>query len=194
MSKDDTHKETNEDQFEDVAFEEDEESTAPEKSSKVEKLKKKLAACEEEKNTYLDQWQRSQAEFVNIRRRDEEEKKQAATRGKEEVILEVLPVLDSFEQAFADREGWESAPETWRTGVEHIYAQLAAVLKTEKVEPIPAIGEPFDPARHEALVNEPVTSPDKDNTVVEEIQRGYIREGRVLRPAKVKVGVYQAEE
>lgn len=163
-----------------------------ETADKVKKLREKLKECEKEKQEYLDGWQRAKADFVNSRRRLEEEKAAALSKAGEEVLLEILPVVDSFEMAFADRESWEQAPSEWRKGVESIYSQLTNVLKRHNVSAIdPEAGTAFDPQQHEAMEMVPVSDEADDHTVQAVLQKGYRSNGGIIRAAKVKVGEYQ---
>jgi molecular chaperone GrpE len=96
--------------------------------SKLEKIKKDLKKCQEEKQEYLDGWQRAKADFVNLKKRSDEEKKEFAKYANEQFITELLPALDSFDQAFKNKEAWEKADKNWRTGIEFIHSQLVSVL------------------------------------------------------------------
>ncbi|MEX0673099.1 MAG: nucleotide exchange factor GrpE [Candidatus Paceibacterota bacterium] len=160
------------------------------KKDKTAKLKEKLKHCEKEKQQYLDSWQREKAEFLNARKRDEEAKKQAVNFAREDVIISLLPVLDSFEMAFADTKAYNDTPEQWRIGVEQIHAQLLTALESHNVKQISPEGQPFDPAYHEAVDQTLVHEKEKDNTIVEVVQKGYSMNDRVIRSAKVKVGAH----
>lgn len=157
---------------------------------KIKKLGEKLKETEAEKQKYLDSWQRAQADFVNIRKRDEESKKEFLKFANENLVSELLPVADSFTMAFANKEAWEKIDKNWRAGVEYIYSQLLAVLKEHGLEEFNPLGESLDPMRHEAIENVPVGDRNKDHTVVEVIQKGYVLNGKIVRPAKVKVGQF----
>ncbi len=172
---------------EEISFEEDPDFTSSEAEKKIKKLKEKLHACQEDKNNYLNSWQRAQAEFVNARKRDEEDKKISSKMAKEELLLKIIPVVDSFESAFSNKESWESAPEKWRNGVEHIYKQIKSVLVSEGIEEFGKPGEDFDPGFHEALDTVPTKDEKKDGKIFEVIQKGYSFNEKVIRPAKVRV-------
>jgi molecular chaperone GrpE (heat shock protein) len=98
----------------DIVFEDDEEANISPHTLK--KLRERLKKCEIEKQEYLVGWQRSKADFVNARRKDTEEREVFAKIAGERVILELLPVVDSFEMAFARRAEWEAVPPEWRAG------------------------------------------------------------------------------
>lgn len=103
------------------------------------------------------------------------------------LVTSLLPVLDNLERAIAT-ERPEGEDVALRTGVQLIHRQLIEVLRREGLRPVDALGQPFDPAIHEALATEPAPGLPP-NTVVEEIQRGYFLHERLLRPALVRVSV-----
>lgn len=131
----------------------------------------------------LDSWQRARAEFLNYKRRVEQEKQRDAQMAGLVVIAKVLPVLDDFELAMANvPKGTES--EAWLNGVALVAHKLRSVLESEGVQPIPAVGQKFDPTVHEAVM----VDDDGGDKVVAELRRGYTLHGNVIRPALVKVG------
>ncbi|HET7685531.1 MAG TPA: nucleotide exchange factor GrpE [Candidatus Limnocylindria bacterium] len=129
-------------------------------------------------------WQRSAADFANYKRRTDEERAAVAQLGATALIGRLLSVLDDFDRALASVP--PDAHEGWVEGVRLVERKLRGVLEAEGVSPIEALGEPFDPNLHEAVVHEP-TADHPDNTVIEELQRGYRLGDRVLRPSMVKV-------
>ena len=159
--------------------------------NEIKKLREKLAKAVEEKQQYLDNWQRDKAEFINTRKRDQESNAQFVKYAKEEVIIEIIPVLDSFEMAFANKEAWEKVDKNWRTGVEYIHSQLVNVLKNNSVEEVNPLGEKFDHMRDEALEFEPVTEEKYDNVITKVIQKGYKLNGKIIKAPKVKVGEFK---
>lgn len=102
---------TGSDQADDVVFDEDAELGD---NQVVKKLREKLKTAVEEKQTYLDGWQRDKAEFMNARKRDEEAKQEFLKFSKINVIEDILPVIDSFDMAMANKASWESISEEWR--------------------------------------------------------------------------------
>ncbi len=158
--------------------------------SATNRLKEKLKKALGEKQEYLDRWQRAQAEFANARKRDEEAKKEFAKFATENVVSDIIPVLDSFEMAMANKEQWEKADKNWRTGVEYINSQLKSALERHGLVEINPIGQPFDPARDEAVSYEPTDDEKKDHVILEVIQKGYSLSGRIVKAPKVKVGEY----
>lgn len=132
---------------------------------------------------YLEQVRRARAELQNYRRRTEGEMEQARRHAGERIISRILPVADDFHRAL------NSVPEAergnpWIQGILLIERKLWSILESEGVQPIDAVGQPFDPSLHEAVSMES----GGGNTVVEEYQRGYTLHDRVIRPAMVKVG------
>lgn len=146
--------------------------------AEVEQLRAELA---EEK----DQRLRGLADFQNFRRRREEETRQISQFANRELIIAILPVLDNFERALAASETNQSY-DALIGGVKLTLRQLQDFLKKNGVDPIEAEGAEFDPNLHEA-VQSVDDSGQPDNTVVQELQRGYTMHDRVLRPSMVKV-------
>jgi len=134
----------------------------------VKKLRGQLKAALEEKQTYLTGWQRDKADFVNARKRDAEAQKEMIKFSNEALITELIPVLDSFNMAFANKDAWEKVDKNWRTGVEYIASQLQRALEDNGLKEIDPTGQKFDPLRV--------------------IAKGYSYHGRVLKAPKVKVG------
>ncbi len=153
----------------------------------IKKLRERLASCEADKAANLAGWQRAQADLANVTRRHNEERARAVAVGEENAIAAVLPTLDAFEMAMGNRESWERVEENWRRGVEMIRAQLEAGLSSLGVEAIGAVGETFDAARHQAVAAAKAESADQDNRIVAVAQKGYARNGAVIRPAMVTV-------
>lgn len=161
-----------------------EEETTPEA---VKKLREKLKKAVAEKQEYLDGWQRLKADVVNSKKADAEERERFTRFAGEKVLVDILPVMDSFDMAFSNRAAWESAPENWRKGVEYIYAQLFSALENHGVRQINPLGAPFDPREHDSIATIPTTDKAKNDHIAEVIQKGYRLHARVIRPAKVKV-------
>ena len=143
--------------------------------SEVEKLKA-------ERDALLDRLARLQAEFDNARKRAVREQQEFREFAAADVIKNILPILDSFERAL--KAGGDSSD--FRNGIELIYRQFQDALQKAGVQPIVAVGQPFDPRVHEAI--EMVdTSEVPDHHVLDELQRGYKYKERLLRPAMVRV-------
>lgn len=127
---------------------------------------------------------RRQAEFDNFRKRTERERSEYVQYAAMDTVKELLPVLDDFERALKV----ECASPDYVKGIEMIYNRMAESLKKQGLEPIDAVGKPFDPHLHQAI--ERVETTDAaDNTIIGEFQRGYNFKGKLLRPAMVRVAV-----
>jgi len=143
-----------------------------------------LAALQRERDDYYDRLLRKTAEFDNYRKRVERERREQADETLTGLLLELLQVVDDFDLALSVEPG--DRVSSYRKGVELIHAKLHDVLKKYGVRPIEALGTPFDPTLHQAVLHE--ASPGHgDGEVIEELRRGYMIGDRLLRPAMVKV-------
>ena len=151
----------------------------------IEKLSEELDAVKAELETTRDRLLRGLAEFDNYRKRVAREKEQLTRCATEELIKRLLEVVDNVERALEAASGTEDV-EGFRKGVELIYEHMKDILSREGLCPITCLGEDFDPNYHEAVmaVEKEGTESEK---VVEEIQKGYMLDGRVIRPSKVVV-------
>jgi molecular chaperone GrpE len=161
--------------------------TTPSRSELLEQLTEAeaaLARTREQADDNLRNWQRAAADFSNYKRRIEGERQLANAFANEVLLSRLLAVLDDFDRAL------ESVPEDvhegWLDGIRLVERKLRGLLEAEGVTPIEAIGQPFDPNLHEAVVHQDTTDAP-DNTVIGEVQRGYLLHGRVLRPSLVQV-------
>jgi molecular chaperone GrpE len=148
-------------------------------------LEATLAAKEKEVERLQDRLLRLQAEFENFKRRAARDKTEFLKFANEGVLLEMLPVLDNLERAIASARA-EAGSTSLIEGIDMVVRLFRTGLEKFGVRPIQAVGSPFDPAVHQAVA-QVETAAGEDNQVLEEIQRGYLLEGRVLRPAMVKV-------
>lgn len=144
-----------------------------------------LEQVQRQRDEYLDALQRSRAEFINFRRRIEQDAERQRLRATEALIAKLLPVADDFERALRMMPD-DIAANSWTEGVRLVERKLWRVLEAEGITPMDSLGQPFDPSRHEAVMMD--DSGGSADTVVEEYQRGYLRGDDVLRPAMVKVG------
>jgi molecular chaperone GrpE len=135
-----------------------------------------------ERAEFYDQLLRRTADLDNIRRRSQRERSEYAEYAGMEAIGQILPVLDDFERALK----LDTAGNEYAKGIEIIYNRLFETLKKLGLEPLSAAGEKFDPNVHHA-VEMVSTTEAEDQTVLEELQRGYNFKGRLLRPAMVRV-------
>lgn len=146
----------------------------------VKKLKGKLHEAEQKAKEYLDHLQRAKADFVNMRRRDEEAKAEFVKFAKSDVLSELIPILDSLNLAMSHGE----------RSVEPIHKQFMQILRQHGLEEDDPLWKPFDPAFHEAVGVVKTDKEKEDHKILEVMQKGYILSGKVLRPAKVKIGEY----
>jgi molecular chaperone GrpE len=154
-----------------------------EQPEEMESVKKALAEEEEKSEKYLTNWQRAQADFVNYKRRSEQERADVVNYANSTLILNMLPVLDDLERALGDVPD-ELAKSSWVDGIRHIYRKLQALLEAQGISVIEAEGKDFDPNFHEAVMS----VEGEEGKVIEETQKGYILRNRVIRPSRVKVG------
>ncbi len=183
-----------EEQNDDIIIEQDgnEEIGADEKDGDtVKKLREKLKIAIEEKQKYLDGWQRNKADFINSRKRDEEDKKQLLTFAEANLISELIPALDAFDMAMANKEAWEKADKNWRTGVEYIYSQISGTLQNHGLVKIDPKGELFDPNHHHSVAIIETGRKDEDGKILEVVGYGYKLNGKIVREPQVKVGQYE---
>ncbi|MEK7558592.1 MAG: nucleotide exchange factor GrpE [Patescibacteria group bacterium] len=160
-------------------------------SQKIKKLREELKKCTEERGEYLAGWQRAKADFINQRNDLEKWKEDFILFANKNLIDELLPVLDSFNLAFGNKESWEKVDSNWRTGVEYIYSQLETVLKTHGLVMMGDENEPFSPEKHAAVEKVPTKNKEEDGLIKEVLQRGFMLKDKVIRPAKVKVFAYE---
>lgn len=169
----------------DVQFEETSEDANP--AATLKKLREKLHKCEAEKKEYLDGWQRMRADFANARKEEDLRRGELIKFASEGLVEDMLPVLDSFGMAFANKEAWEKVDANWRKGVEYIHTQMLSVLESRGLAEVGSVGEKVDPRLHIEIEQIPGDA-SKAGTVVEVIQKGYRLHNKVIRPAKVKGG------
>jgi molecular chaperone GrpE len=151
----------------------------------LESVSSERDAAQQQAQEYLALAQRAQADFQNFRRRAEQERAEAFDRGRGEVLLQMLPVLDDFERAMEALPA-ERRDEDWVQGLALIERKLRAALEGTGVERIAAEGQPFDPWEHEAVLHE-ARGDVAAGTVAAVARPGYRLGGRVLRPAQVVV-------
>jgi molecular chaperone GrpE len=174
----------------DVIFEESTEEGA-ELSAKeqIKKLKSQIKDLQKEKAEYLDGWQRARADYANLQKTTDEDRKRMRTLIEERFIEDLIPAVDSFLMAMTNKESWEKVEPAWRTGVEYIYNQLIGVLEARNLSIFGEVGEVFDPLTYEAVGEEETTEESKDHTIAKVHQKGFMLGESVLRPARVSVFV-----
>ena len=150
----------------------------------VESLKQALAEEQKRAEDYLANWQRAQADFVNYKRRTEQERQDFSRFANANLILSLLPALDDLERALSSVPPAKSAKHSWLEGIRFVERKFKSAMEAQGLTPVKALGEPFDPNFHEAIRQDK----GKEGIVIEEFQKGYMLGDRVLRPAKVVVG------
>jgi len=146
-------------------------------------LKKALADEEEKAEKYLANWQRAQADFINYKRRTEQERGDIVKLANAGLILNLLSVVDDMERAL-DHVSGNVAGSKWIDGIILIYRKFMAILEANGVSEMKALGGEFDPSFHEAAGH----LEGEEGKVVAVLQKGYMLNDKVLRPAKVMVG------
>ncbi len=155
----------------------------------VEELQQALDEEKEKAENYLANWQRAQADFVNYKRRNEQEKEEISKFANSVIMLSLLPILDDLKRAFVSIPP-NLAKLSWVDGIGLIERKLQTNLEAQGLSLIKAVGEPFDPKLHEAAMY----GKGKEGIVIEELQKGYKFHDRVIRPAMVVVGDGKVEE
>ncbi len=155
-------------------------------TAEVAKLQETLAGKDEELQSVREGLARARADFANFRRRTQQEQEEQAKFATALLVAEFLPILDNFERAL------ETIPQelrffSWLQGVDLVHQMARNVLEKRGLEPIDTHEQPFDPNFHEVVLREGEDD-GGEAVVLEEMQRGYMMHGRVLRPSLVKVG------
>lgn len=158
--------------------------TRSELAERIESLERELEQANARAEENLRNWQRSAADFSNYRRRTDEERMAIGQLSTADLLLRLLAVVDDFDRALENVP--KDTHEAWVDGIRLVERKLRAILESEGITPIEAVGQPFDPNLHEAVVHTQTTE-HPDNLVIDEIQRGYRLGERVLRPALVTV-------
>jgi molecular chaperone GrpE len=155
----------------------------------INSLKKALAEEKAKAEDYLANWQRAQADFVNYKRRSEQEKEDISKFIITNLLLSLLPIVDDLERAFTSIPK-RIAKLSWVDGIRLINSKLQSNMASQGLSQIMAIGEPFDPNLHEAAMY----GKGKEGIVIQEIQKGFKLHDRVIRPSIVLVGNGEEEE
>lgn len=149
----------------------------------IENLKQELADARKKADEYLASWQRAQADFINYKRRLEQDRDEAVKYAHSGIILQLLPILDDFELAMkAAPIGQDNAP--WLEGISGIIRKFLKILESQGLSEIKALGEKFDPCVHDAMLQ----VPGAEGIVMQELQKGYRFKDRILRHSRVAVG------
>ena len=162
--------------------EDEEESEVEESEDELAKLNKTLEEKDEEIIELKSHIQRLQADFDNFRKQNDKQKQDLIRYANEGLIVKFIDVYEDMERALENSTNEEEI----REGLELIYSKMKNTLEKEGVEEIPAVGEKFDPFKHEALLT--VDSPEHENNeIVDELMKGYTLKDKVIKYSKVRV-------
>jgi len=182
---------TDDDNFQDVEFVDSTEDgdELPTKDI-VKKLREDIKKTRSEKEEYLTGWQRAKADYVNLQKELDLARINISILTKEKMVEKLLPALDSFEMAFANKEHWEKLDKEWQEGMTSIYKQFLSGLSNSGIEKIEESEIAFDPSIHQSISVVDTDDEKKDHTVEKVLQVGYKIGDRVIRPAKVTIYEY----
>ena len=155
----------------------------------IETLKQALAEEKEKAENYLANWQRAQADFINYKRRSDQEKEEMRKFANSALMLNLLSAIDDLERALAAIPS-DIGEVSWVDGIRLIERKLKTSLEAQGLSPIEALGKPFDPHVHEAVRQDK----GEEGVVIEEVKKGYQLHDRVIRASKVVVGNGEVEE
>lgn len=159
---------------------------------KMKELCDQIELLQKEKDELFAKLQRVSADYANYQKRVPKQITDTIGYEKERIIKSLLPALDNFEHTLQNAHSAENV-DVLLKGIRIIYDQMLDILKSHNVEQIKALGENFDPAMHQAMTQQ--SNPEKEeNTVLEEFQKGYKLNGRVIRPSKVIVNKLPGEK
>jgi len=156
------------------------------REEELEGLRKKVSDQEKEIAALRERLLHLQADFDNYRKQVARESAALARRAQDQEILDFLPIYDAMERAFRALKRSDDA-QSFVEGMELVFAQFSEILKRKGCQPFDSVGKRFDPVYHEVLVA--VEANAERNVILEEFERGWLRDGEVLRPAKVKVSL-----
>jgi len=162
------------------------------KENELEELRRQIDSLQAEKDEVLGKLQRVSADYANFQKRSVKQIADTISYEKEKIIKTLLPALDNFEHTLQNAHSAENV-DVLIKGIQIIYDQVLDILKSHSVEQIKALGEKFDPALHQAVMQR--AEPDiEENIVLEEFQKGYKLNSRVIRPSKVVVNKLPSEQ
>jgi len=162
----------------------DDEKISPENKEAADGLKKKLEEEAKRSEEYLNNWKRSQADFINYKRRESELFEDMMDSAKAGLIMEIMPIYDALSIAVKHTPK-EMEKSEWVKGIRQIKLQLEDLLRKKGLEEIRSVGEKFSPDVHDAV--EMTESEKPEGEIVDEMQKGYKLNGKLVRAAKVKV-------
>jgi molecular chaperone GrpE len=160
--------------------------------NEMEELRQTLESLQKEKDELFGKLQRVSADYANFQKRVPKQIADSICYEKEKIIKSLLPALDNFEHTLQNAQSVENV-DSFIKGIQIIYDQMLDIIKLHGVEQIKTSGETFDPSKHEAMMQK--TEPEKeDNIILEEFQKGYKLNGRIIRPSKVIVNKLTSEQ
>ncbi len=170
----------------------DKQKQPDEAKDESEEIRSKADKLQKDKDELFAKLQRVSADYDNLQKRTARQIVDTIGYEKEKIIKTILPALDNFEHTLQNAQSAENVDALLK-GIQIIYDQMLDILKSHNVEQIKALGEVFDPALHEAMMQK--TDKEKEeNIVLEEFQKGYTLNGRVIRPSKVIVNKITQEQ
>ena len=180
---------------EDVSFETtDSEGVEETQTVKIKKLREEIEKLRKERDEHLIGWQRAKADYINQSKTHLEERADLLKNASRRTITGILPSLDTYDLAKGNIDAWNAVDGKWRMGIEYIFQQLYTGLENEGLNKFGAVGDVFDPTMYESVEAIPVSDRMKDSTVTTVLQSGYKLHEKVIRPARVNVGIYQEIE
>jgi molecular chaperone GrpE len=164
-----------------------EEMAVDQLASEIQSLQEELEQLRKDAEESRDHYVRVLADFDNFRKRQRDEVARRIAIAREELLIKLLPIIDNFQRALQSAEAQHSY-ESLVEGVSMTLRQVLDMLQKEGVQPIEAVGQQFNPELHEAVARVE-TDEHPENTIIDEYERGYTIDGRVLRPSRVRVAV-----
>jgi len=174
-------------QYDEEIVESNEDGTELSGTDQLKKLREKIKILSKEKQEYLDGWQRSRADYANVLKTADDDKKRLRSIIEANFVEDLIPTVDSFALAMNNKEAWEKVDANWRVGVEYIYSGLMNTLKEKGFTAFGVAGEKFDPTLHEAVSEAPTDDAALENTIASVMQQGYKLGDNILRAARVSV-------
>ena len=162
------------------------------KKSELEELRRQIESLQKEKDELFGKLQRVGADYANFQKRVPKQIADTVAYEKEKIIKTLLPALDNLEHTLQNAHSAETV-DVLIKGIQIVYDQVLDTLKSHGVEQIKAAGEKFEPALHEAMMQR-YEAEEEENIVLEEFQKGYKLNGRVIRPSKVVVNKPSSEQ